>query len=126
MKPQPSLTRANALIVMVFNKLNKSDYFSYDFLTQRKKLCLTPISGCVVPKFVEQMENIAQIDGIVDFNFEEKGGKSGHFIIVNINGRPKMCFTFENESISEEVLHKNTLIFINNYLITFSANRRHK
>ena len=105
---------------LVFNKLDKTQVF---------KLVLTDVStktglqylignhscdnGCKIPQFVRQMNAtlFAKIEGIVDFDFKTKGVKSGYFLLFNIEGKPKACFTFEGEDISAEVRHKVLLFY---------------
>ena len=116
---------------LVFNKLNKTQviilgFTSYSTPKQPLKLLSTGRelrhiiryqscdNGCKIPQFVHQMNAtlFAQIEGIVDFNFKgSKGGKSGYFLLFNIDGRPMGCFTFEGEDISPEVRHKVLLFY---------------
>ena len=106
MRAHPSSTLMNEQYPVVINKLNKSQFFNIQ--THYGYKCAN--SGdelCFIPQFVQQMDDsmFARIDGVVDFNLRADGGKSGWFLILNINGAPKGCFTFEKEDISEEVRH---------------------
>ena len=96
--------------VLVFNKRNKTR-----FMRTYYRLMITCVSDdCFVPHFVTQMNDtlFAQIDGVVDFNFTgSKGGKSGWFVLFNIDDRPMGCFTFEGEDLSPEVRHKVLLFY---------------
>ena len=97
--------------VLVFDKLDKTKTFKLDIslLTQK---CVP--NGCFVPKFVDQINDklFAQIEGVVDFNFKgSEGLKSGHLLLLNIEGRPMYCFTIEDEDISKEVRHKILLFY---------------
>ena len=113
LKSRPSNYADNNKMV-VFNKLDKNKafiVFTYGN-SLLSKSCETV--NCFAPRFVDQMNDklFAQIDSVVDFNFGGiKGGKSGYLLLLNINGRPMMCFTFEGEDISEEVRHRELLFF---------------
>ena len=67
----------------------------------------------------------AKIDGVVDYKSETNGTKSGHFLLFNIDGRPKICFTSEDEDISEEVTHIMSFL-LTNCLSNFSVNPQTK
>ena len=112
LKARPTNTADN--YVLVFNKLNKTQVFKvhpswtgfwHPYNTLDYQSC--GANDCNKPEFVEQMEDnlFGQIEGVVDFNFGKENGKSGHFLLLNIEGRPKYCFTFEGEGISQMVRH---------------------
>ena len=119
-KSKPSQS-SHEYILMV-NKLNKTNvwnvwYTQYSRDPSKPQLitekCVS--TNCDIPKFVDQMNAtlFVKIDGAVDFNFKESDdGKSGHFLIINIDGRPMGCFAFEDEDISEEVRHKTFLFHL--------------
>ena len=108
--------------LLVLNKLNKTQAFKLGFTNVGYAMKLRyelgnhscDSNGCNLPQFVHQMNAtlFAKIDGVVDFNFKsESGGKSGYFLLLNIEGKPMGCFTFEDEDISEEVRHKVLLFY---------------
>ena len=101
MKGRPSNTSDD--YVLVFDKTDKTRVFTLN-TDLRKHACV----DCGVPKFVHQMDDklFAKIESVVDFNFGRDDGKSGYLLLLNIEGRPKTCFTLENEEISAEVRHK--------------------
>ena len=95
---------------LVFNKMKKTEAFKLDkYLTSYSCPSVDCIESEIFPKFVDQMNDrlFAQIEGAVDFNFRAKeGGKSGHLLLLNIEDKPKYCFAFEGEDISEGVRHQ--------------------
>ena len=115
LKARPHTQSDNYLLVS--NKLDKNQTFKLEMLVQGafndynalgSQSCDT--NDCNKPEFVVQMEDklFAKIEGVVDFNFKGRGdGKSGYFLLLNINGRPMGCFTFEGEGISQMVGYKN-------------------
>ena len=112
MKGRPSNTSDD--YVLVFNKMKKTEVFK---LNTRliNNTCVSKAYGsrCVIPLFVDQIDStlFAQIEGVVDFNLKSKGGKSSWLLLLNIEGRPKYCFTFEGEGISEGVRHQILLLY---------------
>ena len=50
----------------------------------------------------------ARIIGVADYS---KKGKGGFLLLLDIDGRPMTCFTFEGENLSEEVRHKILLFY---------------
>ena len=95
---------------LVFNKLDKRQVFKlkqvYKGLGTINALSHLSCDSndCNIPEFVHQMDDklFAQIEGVVDFNKEDK---SGYFLLLNISGRPMTCYTFQGEGISEMVRH---------------------
>ena len=109
MKARPSDTSDD--FVLVFNKMKKTEVFKLDADLSNQSCASI---DCFVPQFVDKINDtlFARIDGVVDFNLKgSEGGKSGWLLLLNIEGRPKICFTFEGEDISEEVRHKVLLLF---------------
>ena len=107
--------------VLVINKLNRSQVskvfmptYTWDEQHSYSELANHSCGDdCNVPQFVYQMNGslFAQIDGVADFNFmSESGGKSGYLMLLNIEGRPKFCFTFEGDDITRQVRHKVLLL----------------
>ena len=107
-KRLPSVTDdEKVLMVLMVNKWNQSDrvavsgcYNSMDWCKDRSPYCTDQ------PEFISQMNEslFKTIEGVVDYSFGTQS-ESGHLLLLNINGRPKMCFTPENEDISEEVCY---------------------
>ena len=104
--------------LVVFNKKKELQFF-YDAYKNKvfKKCILTQIHNttekewyateiCSGPSFVAQMQPLIfeKIDAIVDYSFGYTDPYlSGWLVLFNIDGRPKYCFTREDENISSSV-----------------------
>lgn len=57
---------------------------------------------CPDTRFIDELNTslLTQLDGVVDFNFDDK---SGFLLWFNINGRLKYCFQPESKKLSDDV-----------------------
>ena len=98
---------------LVFNKYNKTDAFRYQTWLTNPLHHITYCrykdpTYCQFPPFAQQMDAslFEKIDGVIKTIESSDDKNFGYLLLLNIDGRPKICFTSLSGDISEQVRHK--------------------